>query len=87
MVAGKDTILVIYNRLSKIIHFITTTEGIPVKELVRLLKDNMWKLHRLLESIVLDRGLWFAAEMMKELNRILGIETKLLTAFHPQTNG
>ena len=87
MVAGKDTILVIYNRLSKIIHFITTTEGIPVKELVRLLKDNMWKLHRLLESIVLDRGLWFAAEMMKELNRILGIETKLLTAFHSQTNG
>ena len=87
MVAGKDTILVIYNRLSKIIHFITTTEGIPVKELVRLLKDNIWKLHGLLESIVLDRGLWFAAEMMKELNRILGIETKLLTAFHPQTNG
>jgi len=87
LVAGKDTILVIYNRLSKIIHFITTTEGIPVKELVRLLKDNMWKLHRLLESIVLDRGLWFAAEMMKELNRILGIETKLLTAFHSQTNG
>ena len=87
MVAGKDTILVIYNRLSKIIHFITTTEGIPVKELVRLLKDNIWKLHGLLESIVLDRGLWFAAEMMKELNRILGIETKLLTAFHSQTNG
>ena len=24
---------------------------------------------------------------MKELNRMLGIETKLLTAFHPQTDG
>jgi len=23
---------------------------------------------------------------MKELNRMLGIETKLLTVFHPQTN-
>ena len=25
--------------------------------------------------------------MMKELNSILGIETKLSTAFHPQTDG
>jgi len=24
---------------------------------------------------------------MRELNEILGIKTKLLTAFHPQTNG
>jgi len=34
-----------------------------------------------------DKELQFAAEMTKELNYILEIETKLLTAFHPQTNG
>ena len=44
-------------------------------------------LHRLLESIVLDRGPQFAAELTKELNRILGIEMKLSTAFHPQIDG
>ena len=38
------------------------------------------------ESIVLDRSLQFAAEMTKELNSMLGIETKLLIAFHPQTD-
>jgi len=27
------------------------------------------------------------AELMKELNEILGIETKLSTVFHPQTDG
>jgi len=27
------------------------------------------------------------AEFMKELNEILGIKTKLSTAYHPQTNG
>ena len=27
------------------------------------------------------------AELTKELNRMLGIKTKLLTAFHPQTDG
>jgi len=36
---------------------------------------------------VSDRGLQFAAELIKELNRILGIETRLSTAFHPQMGG
>ena len=49
--------------------------------------DNVWKLHGLPESVVSDRGPQFAAELTKELNRMLGIKTKLLTAFHPQTDG
>ena len=36
---------------------------------------------------MLDRGLQFVAELTKELNRMLGIETKLSTAFHPQIDG
>ena len=34
-----------------------------------------------------DKGLQFAAELTKELNRMLDIRTKLLTAFYPQING
>jgi len=37
--------------------------------------------------MISDRGPQFAAELTKELNRMLGIETKLSTAFHPQTDG
>jgi len=55
LVAGKDAILVVYNRLSKIIHFVTTTEETLVERLVRLFRNNMWKLHRLPESVVLDK--------------------------------
>jgi len=36
---------------------------------------------------VLNRGPQFAVELTKELNQILGIETKLLMAFYPQTDG
>jgi len=36
---------------------------------------------------MLNKELQFAAEMTKELNKMLGIETKLLTSFHPQTDG
>ena len=35
----------------------------------------------------MDRGLQFVAKLTKELNRMLGIETKLLTLFYPQTDG
>ena len=86
LVARKDVILVVCNRLSKMTHFVTTTEGTLAEGLARLFKDNMWKLHGLLESIVSDRGLQFAAEITKELNNMLGIETKLSTSFHPQTD-
>ena len=86
MVAGKDTILVICDKLSKMTHFIATMEKMTAEELVRLFRDNIWKLHRLPKSIVSDRGPQFAAELTKKLNGILGIRTKLLTAFHPQTD-
>ena len=87
LVAGKDAILVVCDRLFKMIHFVATTEETLAEELARLFRNNIWKLHGLLESIVSDRGLQFAAELTKELDKMLGIETKLLTAFHLQTNG
>ena len=87
LVAGKDTILVIYNRLSKMTHFVATMEEMIAEELARLFRDNVWKLHRLPVSVVLDRGPQFATELTKELNQMLGIKTKLSIAFHLQTNG
>jgi len=41
-------------------------------------------LHGLPESMVLDRGPQFVAKLTKKLNRMLGIETRLSTVFHPQ---
>ena len=37
--------------------------------------------------MVSDRGPQFVAELTKELNRMLGIETRLSTVFHSQTDG
>ena len=87
VVVGKDAILVVCDRLSKMTHFVATTEGTLVEGLARLFRDNMWKLHRLPESVVLDRGPQFAVGLTRELNQMLGIETKLSTVFHPQTDG
>jgi len=84
---GYNSILVVVDRLTKIVHFIPTTEKTSAEELARLFRDNVWKLHGLPESIISDRGPQFAAELMWELNEILGVKSKLSMAFHPQTDG
>jgi len=45
LVAGKDIILVICDRLSKMAHFVATTEETSAEGLARLFRDNVWKLH------------------------------------------
>jgi len=55
-VAGKNAILVVCNRLSKMTYFVATMEETSVEELARLFRDNVWKLHRLPESMLSDRG-------------------------------
>jgi len=55
-VAGKDVILVVCDRLSKMTHFVATTEGTSTEGLARLFRNNMWKLHGLPESMLSDRG-------------------------------
>ena len=86
LVAGKNVILVVCDRLSKITHFVATTEGTLAESLARLFRDNVWKLHRLPENMISDRGLQFVAELMKELNKMLEIETRLSTIFYSQTD-
>jgi len=83
---GHDSILVVCDRFLKMLHFVAMTEKTTAEGLARLFRDNVWKLHGLPESVILDRGPQFAAGLTKELNKMLGIETKLSTAYYPQTD-
>ena len=90
MFKGHDSILVVCDRFSKISHFVVTTEKTAAEGLARLFRDYMWKLHELLESMISDRGLQFAAGLIRKLTKMLGIETKLSTVVattrHSRTN-
>jgi len=59
-----DSILVVVNRLTKIVYFILTTEKTLAEGLARLFRNNVWKLHGLSESIISDRGPQFVAGLM-----------------------
>ena len=41
VVAGKDVILVVYDQLLKMTHFVATTEGTSAEGLARLFQDNV----------------------------------------------
>jgi len=72
--------------MMKMAHFVPTTEKTSAEGVARLFWDNIWKLHGLPESIIMDRGAQFAAGMMRELNQMLEIDTKLSMAYHLQTD-
>ena len=69
------------------VHFIATMEKTLAEGLAKLFRDHVWRLHRLPESIILDKGVQFAVGIIKELNNLLRIQTKLSTAYHSQTDG
>ena len=86
LLAKKNAILVVYNRLLKMTYFMVMIEDTLAEGLVRLFRDNVQKLYGLPESIILDRKLQFVVELTKELSRMLRIKTKLLIVFYPQTD-
>jgi len=75
------------DRFSKIAYFIAITEKTLAKGLAKLFRDHVWKLHGLPESIISNRGVQFAVGIMREVNNLLGIQTKLSMAYYPQTDG
>ena len=87
LVQGYNSILVVVDQLTKIICFIPTTEKMLAEGLAKLFRDNMWKLYGLPKSIISDRRPQFTAGFIRELNRILGIKSKLSIVFYPQTDG
>ena len=48
-------------------HFIVITEKIIAEELAKLFRDNIWKLYRLPESVISDRGPYFCSRIDKEV--------------------
>ena len=84
---GYNAILVVVDWLTKMVHFIPTAEKTIAEGLAKLFRNNVWKLHGLPKSIISDRGLQFIAGLMRELNQILEIKSKMSTVFYPQTDG
>lgn len=82
-----DSIWVIADRFSRAVHFVPCSESMNADELAHLFIIHIVRLHGLPDSIVTDRGSLFTSEYWRRTLDLLGIESRLSTAFHPQTDG
>ena len=84
---GFDCIWICVDRFSKRIHVAPTTKELDSVGHARLFRDHVWRNHGLPVQVISDRGTQFVQGFTKDLNRLLGIEGRASTAFHPQTDG
>ena len=59
--------------MSKMTHLVATTEGTLAEGLARLFRDNVWKLHRLPESVVLSGMVHTGVEVHRMDSEISGL--------------
>jgi len=85
--AGYDSILVVTDRLSKLVHLIPTTTNVTAAEVAQLFVDHVVKHHGVPESIVSDRDSKFTSIFWKTVCELWGIRQAMSTSFHPQTDG
>ena len=81
---GYNAICVIVNRLIKRAYFISINNWFLSKDMVQLLYDKVYPLHRLLLQIISDREVQYSAELFQEWCKILGIESTMLTVYYIQ---
>jgi transposase InsO family protein len=86
-VRAKNSILVVVDRLTKMAHFIPCSKLITAEKTTQLILDEIVRLHGLPEEIVSDRGPQFASKFWRHLFELLGVDIRLSSAFHPETNG
>jgi hypothetical protein len=84
---GKDSIFVVVDRLTKMVHFIPYTKIITGKETTKLFLDNIYRIHGLPNDIVLDRRTQFTSNFWRGLFQLLRIKINLSTVYHPQIDG
>ncbi|GJX81241.1 putative reverse transcriptase domain-containing protein [Tanacetum coccineum] len=84
---GYDTIWVIVDRLTKSAIFVPMRETDPLEKLARMYLKEVVTRHGIPVSIICDRDPRFASHFWRSLQKALGTNLDMSTAYHPQTDG
>ncbi|GJS30474.1 reverse transcriptase domain-containing protein [Tanacetum coccineum] len=85
--AGYDLIWVIVDRLTKSAHFLPMRETDSTEKLTRLYMKEIVARHDIPVSIISGRDSHFTSRVWQSLQKALGTQLNLSTAYHPQTDG
>lgn len=84
---AKNVILVVVDMFTKYAHFVTLAHPFTDSSIAKLFLDHIYKLHGMLQSIVIDRDKVFTSDFWQSLFKQLGGKLQLSTSYHPQIDG
>lgn len=81
---GKSTTIVVVDHLSKYAHFTAISHPYTAMGVVKVLFDQIFRLHGMPRSIVCDRDPTFTSRFWRELFCLNGTDFNFSSAYHPQ---
>ena len=87
LIQGKSVIFVVVDRLSKYAHFGALGHPYSVRTVADLFVQIFVKHHGYPNQIISDRDKVFTSLFWQELYKLQGVEIKLSSSYHPQTDG
>nr|GEX47124.1 putative reverse transcriptase domain-containing protein [Tanacetum cinerariifolium] len=85
--SGHDAIWVIVDRLTKSAYFLAVCEDYKTEKLARLYINEIVARHNVPMSIISDRDSHFTSRFWQSLQKALGTQLDLSTAYHLKTDG
>jgi len=84
---GHEVILVVVDRFTKYAHFFALKHPYSAITVAKVLYDGVIKLHGMPQTMVSDRDKVFTSQVWTELFKLVGVQLRFSTAYHPQTDG
>lgn len=85
--SGHTAIFVVVDRLSKMCKIVPTYNTVTAQEVAKLFHDKVFCSFGMPDEFISDRDSKFTSTFWKALCKLLQVQSKMSTSFHPETDG